>query len=122
MVKSTRTSSTVFLKMENNKKKYTKPTTIPHQPSKKEPKSSRNTPVNAVIWAMETLNGRHRGVPFEKLSTFIEKNFEIPCKRNDVNKKINTTLMFAVSSGILEKRHGLYYLKTSKYTRFSFRS
>lgn len=123
MVKSTRTSSPVLLKMENkNSKKESKATTVPHQPYKKGPKSRRNTPVNAVIWAMETLNGRNRGVPIEKLRTFIEKNFEIPCERSDVKKKINTTVMFAVSSGILEKRHGLYYLKTPKYTRFPFRS
>lgn len=126
MVKSTRPSSTVLLKIEDNKssKKLqpTKAATVPHQSNKKGLKSRRNTPVNAVIWAMESLNGRNRGVPIEKLRTFIEKNFEIPCDRSDIIKKINTTIMFAVSSGILEKRHGLYYLRTPKYTRFPFRS
>lgn len=129
MVKSTRTSSTVLLKIENNKTYSRKAlqtakatTTVPHQTYKKGLKGRRNTPVNAVIWAMESLNGRIRGVAIEKLRTFIEKNFEIPCERSDVLKKINTTIMFAVSSGILEKRHGLYYLRTPKHTRFPFRS
>lgn len=127
MVKSTRKSAKVLLKMGNNKKSKkalhpTKGTTVPHQSYKKGLKSRRNTPVNAVIWAMETLNGRNRGVTIEKLRTFIEKNFEIPCQRSDVINKINTTVMFAVSSGLLEKRHGLYYLRMLKYTRFPFRS
>lgn len=122
MVKTTRTSSKASSKIETYKKglQPTKATTTPHSICKKDLKSHRNTPVHVVIFAMESLNGRKQGVPIEKLRTFIDKNFEIPCKRSDVTKKINTTIMFAVTAGILEKRHGLYYLISPKHTRLIF--
>lgn len=118
MVKSTRKSSKVLVKLEHNKKSKkslpgSRATTTPHQIRKKEVKCRRNTPVDVIISAMESLNARNEGVPIEKLRAYIEKNFEIPCKRSEVTKKINTTVMFAVTSGILEKRHGLYYLRSS---------
>lgn len=126
MVKSTRSSSKIDLKMKNNNNSKKSPlsnkATSPHQPHKKELKSRRrNTPMNVVIYAMRALNGRNRGVPIEKLRTFIEKNFEIPCKRCDINKKIHTTVMFAVTSGFLQKCHGLYYLRSQKCYRFPIR-
>lgn len=126
MVKSTRMSSKIVFKIENNNNSKKSPlpskAATPHQPHKKELKTRRrNTPVNVVIWAMRALNGRNRGVPIEKLSTFIEKNFEIPCERCDINKKIHMTVMFAVTSGILQKCHGLYYLRSPKCNRFPIR-
>lgn len=69
------------------------------------------TPVNVIIWAMEILGKRTRGVPIHKIRSLIKKHFIIPCRKRDVDKKIDTACMFAVYFGILEQSNDKYYLK-----------
>lgn len=69
------------------------------------------TPVNVIIWAMEILGKRTKGVPIKKIRALIKKHFIIPCRRRDVDKKIDTACMFAVYFGILEQSNDMYYLK-----------
>lgn len=74
------------------------------------------TPVNVIIWAMEMLGGRKRGVPVNKIRSLIKKHFLIPCRKQDVDKKIDTALMLAVYFGILKKSDNLYILKGEQST------
>lgn len=69
------------------------------------------TPVNVIIWAMEVLGKRTRGVPIHKIRSLIKKHFVLPCRKSDVDKKIDMTVMFAVYFGILEKANNLFFLK-----------
>lgn len=124
MGKPKNTSATSVLRLGNNDSKRSQLSTKVSRSqglSKKDVKGRINTPVNAIIRAMEILNGRNRGVPIEKIRTFLQENYEIPCKPEDVDKKINMTVKFAVYFGILEKRHGLYYLRSTKLAQLPFR-
>lgn len=69
------------------------------------------TPVNVIIWAMEILGKCKYGVPIQKIRSLIKNNFILPCKKKDVDKKIDLAVMFAVNFGILNKSENLYYLK-----------
>lgn len=71
------------------------------------------SPVNVIVWAMEILGKRSKGVPLSKIRSLIKKHFVLPCKKIDVDKKIEMTVMFAVYFGILEQANGLFYLKNT---------
>lgn len=79
--------------------------------SKEKGQKRAPTPVNVIIWAMEILGKRTRGVPIHKIRSLIKKHFVLPCRKSDVDKKIDMTVMFAVYFGILEKANNLFYLK-----------
>lgn len=69
------------------------------------------TPVNVIVWAMEVLGKRTRGVPIQKIRSLVKKHFILPCRKQDIDKKIDMTVMFAVYFGILERSKNLFYLK-----------
>lgn len=80
--------------------------------SKDHGRKQNPTPVNVVIWAMEILGKRTRGVPIQRIRSFIKKHFTLPCRKQDVDKRIDLTVLFALEFGVLEKRNNLYYLKS----------
>lgn len=79
--------------------------------SKDRTKKRTPTPVNVIIWAMEILGQRVRGVPIDKIRQLVKKHFVLPCRDQDIDKKIDMTVMFAVYFGILEQAQNLYYLR-----------
>lgn len=75
------------------------------------------TPINVIIWTMETLGGRSRGVPIHKIRSFVKEHFVVACngKRKDVDNKIDTAVMFAVYFGILEQSDNTFILRNSNF-------
>lgn len=69
------------------------------------------TPVNVIIWAMEVLGRRKRGVSIEKIRNLVKTHFILPYKDQEVDKKIQMTVMFAVDFGIIEETNHLFFLK-----------
>lgn len=80
------------------------------------------TPVNVIIWAMEILGKRTRGVPIEKIRSLVKKHFVLPCRKRDIDKKIDMTVMFAVYFGILEHSKSMYFLKCPVHSLKYFKS
>lgn len=77
---------------------------------KKKGQKQYPSPVNVIIWAMNILGKQGQGVPIYKIRSLIKKHFVLPCRRNKINKKINTTVMFAVYFGVLRFENNLFYL------------
>ena len=74
-------------------------------------------PVNVIIWAMKLLGNGTQGVRIDKIRTLIKKHFHLPCKKKDIDKKIDMTVMLAVDFGILEKCKSLFFLKCPEFNR-----
>lgn len=72
------------------------------------------TPVNVIIWAVEILGQRTQGVPVEKIRSLIKQHFILPCKSQDIDKRIDMAIWFAINFGILEQSENLFYLKPTK--------
>lgn len=72
------------------------------------------SPVNVIIWAMEVLGKRTRGVPKQRIKSLIKDHFILPGRPNDADKKIDMAVMFAVYFGILERCNNKYYLRKSQ--------
>lgn len=80
------------------------------------------TPVNVIIWAMEILGKRTRGVALRNIQSLIKKHFILPCRNRDVDRKIETACMFAEYFGILENSNDMYYLKRHNLLSFKMHS
>lgn len=74
-------------------------------------------PVNVIIWAMKVLGNGTQGVRIDKIRTLIRKHFHLPCKKKDIDRRIEMTVMLAVDFGILEKCNSLFFLKCPESNR-----
>lgn len=79
---------------------------------KKKGQKQYPSPVNVIIWAMNILGKQGQGVPIYKIRSLIKKHFVLPCGKNEINKKINTTVMFGVHFGVLRYEKNLFYLNS----------